>query len=114
MRGYKNYVDCSYLAWWAYKEAGVSIPSTSVEQAKYCYDKGYNVGRDELQPGDLIFWSKRTCTCGRWNEIHHAGIYIGDGKTIEASSGKGRVVINKLWGENGATWRIHSYARPYI
>lgn len=113
LRGQKNYVDCSYLAWWAYKQVGVNIPSTSVMQAKYCYDNGYNIGKSELQPGDLIFWSKRTCHCGRWQEIHHTGIYIGDGKTIEASSSKGRVVINNLWGENGATWRIHSYARPY-
>ncbi|MGI5848521.1 MAG: NlpC/P60 family protein [Christensenellales bacterium] len=112
LRGQKNYVDCSYLAWWAYKQAGVNIPSTSVMQAKYCYGNGYNIGKSELQPGDLIFWSKLSCHCGRWQEIHHTGIYIGDGKTIEASSSKGRVVINNLWGENGATWRIHSYARP--
>lgn len=113
-RGTKNYVDCSYLAWWAYNQAGVDIPSTSVTQAKYCYDNGCNIGKSELQPGDLIFWSKPSCHCGRWEEIHHVGIYIGDGKTIEASSGKGRVVINTLWGENGTTWRIHSYARPYV
>ena len=112
LRGQKNYVDCSYLAWWAYKQVGMNIPSTSVMQAKYCYDNGYNIGKSELQPGDLIFWSKLSCHCGRWQEIHHTGIYIGDGKTIEASSSKGRVVINNLWGENGATWRIHSYARP--
>jgi cell wall-associated NlpC family hydrolase len=113
-RGSKNYVDCSYLAYWAYKQAGVNIPSTSVTQAKYCYDNGYNVGKSELQPGDLIFWSKLSCNCGRWKEIHHVGIYIGDGKTIEASSSSGCVVVRDIWGENGATWRIHSYARPYV
>jgi cell wall-associated NlpC family hydrolase len=43
-RGSGHYVDCSYLAYWAYKQAGVSIPSTSVMQAKYCYDNGYVVG----------------------------------------------------------------------
>lgn len=113
-RGSKNYVDCSYLAYWAYKQAGVDIPSTSVTQAKYCYDNGYNVGKSELQPGDLIFWSKLSCHCGRWEEIHHVGIYIGDGKTIEASSSSGCVVVRDIWGENGKTWRIHSYARPYV
>jgi cell wall-associated NlpC family hydrolase len=112
-RGTGDYVDCSYLTWWAYHQAGVDIPSTSDTQAQYCYDNGYNIGKSELQPGDLIFWSKLSCNCGRWQEIHHVGIYIGDGKTIEASSSKGRVVINELWGENGATWRIYSYARPY-
>lgn len=113
-RGSGDYVDCSYLAWWAYKQAGVDIPSVSESQAKYCYDNGYNIGKAELQPGDLIFWSKLSCHCGRWNEIHHVGIYIGNNKVIEASSSKGRVVINELWGENGAKWRIHSYGRPYV
>jgi len=113
-RGQGNYLDCSYLTMWAYGQAGVSIPSTSVEQARFSYNNGYNIGRSELQPGDLVFWSKLNCHCGRWNEIHHVGIYIGGGKVIEASAGRGRVVINDLWGENGTTWRIHSYSRPYI
>ncbi len=113
-RGSGNYVDCSYLARWAYAQAGVTIPGTSDTQAKYCYDNSYNIGKSELQPGDLIFWSKLSCHCGRWNEIHHVGIYIGDNKVVEASSSKGRVVISELWGENGTKWRIHSYARPYV
>ena len=66
-----------------------------------------------LQPGDLIFWSK-VCTCGRWNEIHHTGIYIGDGRIVDASSSKGRVVLRSLWGENGSAWKIVLYARPHV
>jgi len=112
-RGSGNYVDCSYLAKWAYIQAGVSIPSTSVSQAKYCYDNGYAVGQSELQPGDLIFWSKTSCHCGRWHEIHHVGIYIGNKKVIEASSSKGRVVIRELWGLNGGTWQVYMFARPH-
>ncbi len=112
-RGSGNYVDCSYFTWWAYNQAGISIPTSSVEQARYCYNNGYKIEKTDLQPGDLIFWSKKSCHCGRWHEIHHAGIYLGDNKIIDASSRKGRVVIRKLWGENGATWRIFMYARPY-
>jgi cell wall-associated NlpC family hydrolase len=112
-RGSGNYVDCSYFAWWAYNQVGIRLPKSSVEQARYCYNKKCIVDLSDLQPGDLIFWSKTDCHCGRWREIHHVGIYIGDKKVIEASSSKGRVVIRKLWGIHGGQWRIRMCARPY-
>jgi len=107
-----NSVDCSSLAHWAYDKVCIDIPSTSVSQAKYCYDHGYVIDKSELQPGDLVFWSKTGCHCGRWNEIHHVGIYAGDGKVIEAKTSAGKVVIDDLWGENGRNWKIFMYARP--
>lgn len=106
-------MDCSQLTRYAYAQAGVSLPRTSVAQAKYCYDNGYAVSRGQLMPGDLVFWSK-ACSCGRWNEIHHTGVYIGGGKIVDASSAKGRVVVRDLWGENGDTWKTVLYARPHI
>lgn len=110
-RGSGNYVDCSYFTYWVYNQNGISIPTSSVEQAKYCYFNGYTIDKDDLKPGDLVYWSKKTCNCGRWKEIHHAGIYIGNDKVIEASSSKGRVIIRSLW--NGSEWRIALFARPY-
>ena len=106
-------MDCSQLTQYAYGQAGITLPRTSVEQAKYCYNNGYAISSSQLQPGDLIFWSK-ACTCGRWNEIHHTGIYIGDGRIVDASSSKGRVVLRSLWGENGSAWKIVLYARPHV
>lgn len=111
-RGQGDYVDCSSLVQWAYGQAGVSIPSTSVKQAKYCYDNGYTISKSELQPGDLIFWSNKQSTDGRWMDIHHVGIYAGDGKVIEAKNSTGGVVIDDIWGENGSKWEITMYARP--
>ena len=99
---------------WAYNQAGIDIPTTSVEQARYCQENGRNVGRSELQPGDLVFWSKTTCGCGRWNEIHHVGIYVGNNQVIEASSSKGCVVMQKLWGLDGGKWQVYSFARPGV
>lgn len=114
LRGQGDYVDCSYLTWWAYKQAGIDIPTTSVEQARYCQENGRNVGRSELQPGDFVFWSKTTCECGRWNEIHHVGIYAGNNQVIEASSSKGYVVIQELWGLGSGKWQVYSFARPGV
>jgi len=106
-----HYVDCSSFAYWAYKQAGITIPSTSVEQAKYFYNNGYTVSLDELKPGDLLYWQKTSCHCGRWHEIHHAGIYLGNNLVIEASSSQGCVVIRPLW--SGGEWRLYMAARPY-
>ena len=112
-RGEGNYVDCSSLVQWAYRQAGISIPGTSVAQAQYCANNGLNIGHSELAPGDLVFWSKTTCDCGRWNEIHHVGVYIGDNRVIEASSSKGCVIVRELWGLGGGKWQVHSYGRAY-
>ena len=111
-RGEGNYVDCSSLAQWAYRQAGISIPGTSVAQAQYCANRGLNIGQSELAPGDIVFWSKTTCDCGRWNEIHHVGIYIGDNRVVEASSSKGCVIVRELWGLTGGKWQVNSYGRP--
>lgn len=111
-RGSGDYVDCSYFAWWVYNQVGISIPTSSVMQAKYCYQNDFTIEKEDLQPGDLIFWTKKTCRCGRWHEIHHVAIYISDNMIIEASSGRGCVSICSLWGEDGKTWKIYMYARP--
>lgn len=110
-RGQGRYIDCSWLTYIAYKAAGINIPTTSVEQAKYCYDNNLMVGYNELQPGDLVFWSKTSCGCGRWNEIHHVAIYCGNGKIVEASSSLGKVVYRDLWGMGGGKWKVFGFGR---
>lgn len=105
-------MDCSDLSQYAYAQAGVSIPGTSVTQAQYCYNNGYTIAASSLQPGDLIFWSKTVCSCGRWNEVHHVGVCIGNGRIVDASSSKGRVVLRDLW--SSTNWQIVMYARPHV
>lgn len=112
-RGTGNYVDCSSLTQWAYRNTGVSLPATAAEQAKFCQQNGYTIPKQELQKGDLVFWQKTGCNCGRYDEIHHVGIYLGNGKVVEASSSKGQVVVSDMWGENGGKWQTAFYARPY-
>lgn len=112
----ENKFDCSGLAFWAINEVdsalGGKLYTSAAGQAKYCYDNNLTVGRSELQPGDLVFWQNLGCVgCSRWQEIHHVGIYIGDGKVIEASSSKGRVVIREMWSTPG--YPLYMFARPY-
>jgi cell wall-associated NlpC family hydrolase len=120
-RGQGRYVDCSYFVRWAYNKAGVDNykAATAAEQARYCVNHDAIISKDQLQPGDVVFWRKNGCTCagshcGRYMGIHHVAIYIGDGKLIEASSSKGRVVIRNIWGEGTGKWQIILYARPHV
>ena len=113
-RGTGRYVDCSYLVRWACNEAGITsyTAATAAEQARYCVNNNMLISKDELRPGDVIFWRKNGCNCGRYMEIHHVAIYIGNGKIIEASSSKSCVVINNIWGEgSGGKWEIYYFVR---
>lgn len=115
-RGQGSYVDCSYLVRWAYQQAGVTSykAATAAEQARYCVNNDMIISKDELRPGDVIFWRKNGCDCGRYKEIHHVAIYIGNGMIIEASSSQGCVRIKELWGEgSGGKWQVIYYARPH-
>lgn len=47
--------------------------------------------RKNLKPGDLIFYSYSNN--GRYKNISHVGIYVGDGKMVEAVDEATGVVI---------------------
>jgi peptidoglycan DL-endopeptidase CwlO len=66
--------DCSGFTQYVYKHFGVSIPRVSASQATV----GTYVPREELQPGDLVFFKKP----GR--AVHHVGIYVGNNSFIHS------------------------------
>lgn len=76
--------DRSSLAYYAWKSAGVDISfgggTTAAAEAEGLKDK--TVKEENLQPGDLIFYSYTTN--GRYRNISHVGIYVGNGKMVEA------------------------------
>ncbi len=112
-RGQGDYVDCSYLTQWAYKQAGISLPGTAATQAKYCIDTDCVIDESQLKKGDLVFWTKSGCGCGRYDEVHHVGMYLGNGKVVEASYRAGEVVVRDLWGTDGSgKWQVVMYGRP--
>ena len=78
--------DCSGLTAYVWAAAGVSLPHSSQAQ----FDVGSHVGRDQLAPGDLVFFGA---------PIHHVGIYVGTGRMIDAP-------------ETGDVVRIQSIDRP--
>jgi len=88
--------DCSGLVWRVFKQNGIEIPRTGGPQ----YREGEKLTRDELLPGDLVFFS--TYTSGP----SHVGIYAGDGRFIQAESSDHGARYSEL---DGAYWRDNIY-----
>lgn len=65
--------DCSGLVQYVCKSLGIDVSRVSQDQ----YNDGVAVSREELQPGDLVFFQQG-------GDVHHVGIYVGDGMMIHA------------------------------
>jgi cell wall-associated NlpC family hydrolase len=65
--------DCSGLVYSVYKAHGVLLPRDAGPQATV----GIAVERQELEPGDLVFFA-------RDGAVHHVAIYVGGGDVLEA------------------------------
>lgn len=75
--------DCSGLTSAVYASHGVVIPRDADDQAA----AGWAVDKDDLRPGDLLFYA----TGPDRESIHHVGIYAGDGRMIQAPATGRRV-----------------------
>jgi peptidoglycan hydrolase CwlO-like protein len=63
--------DCSGLVQYTYGHFGINLPRVAADQQ----DVGLKVTRDQLQPGDLVFFG---------DPAHHVGIYVGNGMMLHA------------------------------
>ncbi len=63
--------DCSGLVQYVYGHFGINLPRVAADQQ----DVGLKVTRDQLQPGDLVFFG---------DPAHHVGIYVGNGMMLHA------------------------------
>ena len=84
--------DCSGLVMWAYAQVGVSLPHSTYAQ----YAMGVPVSRDQLEPGDLVFF----------DGVGHVGIYIGGGEFVHAPHTGDVVKVSSL----SESW----YAAMYV
>lgn len=78
--------DCSGFTLYVMKKFNVNLERTASSQ----FNSGAKVDRDNLQAGDLVFFT--TYKKGP----SHVGMYIGDNKFIHASSGVDQVTITDL------------------
>ncbi|MFG2038098.1 C40 family peptidase [Dactylosporangium sp. NPDC048998] len=75
--------DCSGLTMAAWKTAGVVLPHNAARQKQTVQP----ITRSELRPGDLVFYYK---------DVSHVGIYIGEGRVIEAPRAGERISMRLL------------------
>jgi cell wall-associated NlpC family hydrolase len=74
--------DCSGFVQYVFRQAaGLVLPRSSFDQIRL----GASVARDDLQPGDLVFFNTMRATAS------HVGIYIGENRFIHAPS-RGKTV----------------------
>jgi peptidoglycan DL-endopeptidase CwlO len=82
--------DCSGFTMYVYAHFGVSLPHNAAAQ----YGYGSPVSRNDLQPGDLVFF----------DGLGHVGIYVGGGSFIHAPHTGDVVKISSLTGWYAATF----------
>ncbi len=87
--------DCSGLVQYVCRQNGISVNRVAADQSR----NGRYVSRDNLQPGDLVFFAKR----GR---INHVGIYIGNGNMIHAPQTGDVVKVSSI----NTSYRTSTYA----
>ena len=89
--------DCSGFTRWVFAQHGASLPHSSYEQYAMGKRRGFKrvYKRANLKEGDLVFHKTTSAQVG------HAGIYVGDGKFISATSSGGvqvRSLYDSYWG----------------
>ena len=77
--------DCSGFTQYCARQMGYTIQRTATAQLS----NGTKVSRENLKPGDLVFF-------GYGSTASHVGIYIGDGKFVHAQNSNTGVVITSL------------------
>ena len=87
--------DCSGLVQYVCSKNGISVSRVAADQR----NNGTYVSRDNLQPGDLVFF-------GKGGNIHHVGIYVGNGNMIHAPQTGDVVKISSI----NTEYRISQYA----
>jgi hypothetical protein len=79
--------DCSGLTMVCYRLSGLDLPRVSRSQ----FEAGRPVAREELRPGDLVFFATRG-----GSEVSHVGLYLGAGEFIHAPRTGETVQVQQL------------------
>ncbi|MDQ2725489.1 MAG: NlpC/P60 family protein, partial [Actinomycetota bacterium] len=92
--------DCSGLTQFVWNKAGVSIPRVAIDQDNYAVP----VPLSDVRPGDLVFFGA---------DVHHVGMYIGDGLMINAPHTGDVVRVSSIWWSDLVGFgRVHTPGTP--
>ncbi len=79
--------DCSGFVHWAFKQVGISVPSSTAGLSSV----GTKISYSEARPGDLVFFNT-------YKTNGHVGIYLGNGKFIGAQNSTGVAIADMTHG----------------
>jgi cell wall-associated NlpC family hydrolase len=80
-------LDCSGFIRYVFQQAtGINLPRSARDQAKV----GHSVDKDQLQPGDLVFFNTRRF------QFSHVGLYLGNNRFVHSPSSGGSVEVVEL------------------
>jgi len=92
-----NSFDCSGLVFAAYRSAGLGWPNWDRLNAALYSVATKHVPLNQIQPGDLLFYSYK----GTISTIHHITIYAGNGMMWEANSKSKGLIYSDIYSVNG-------------
>ena len=97
-----NSYDCSGFTQYCFKKVGITLKRSAYAQG---YDATYTkiTSASSLKRGDLVYFN----TISDSDLSDHAGIYLGNGYFIHASSGGAKVVVSNL--SSGYYSRVFSW-----
>ena len=88
-------LDCSGLTKLVFGQLGIDLPRVSRDQAEV----GTEVASlKDARPGDLVFFDE---------PVDHVGIYVGDGKMLDAPKTGDKVRIRDVWETPSYTLSLH-------
>ena len=91
--------DCSGLVMYVYRQLGITLD----HYAAWQFLEGTRVAPQDLQPGDLVFFEPKADGPG------HVGMYVGDGKMINAPHTGDVVRIVSIQGRSGYVGAVRPY-----
>ena len=95
-----NSFDCSGFVYYVFKHFGIELATSSSYYWNNSTDFGTVIPESEAIPGDIVSWDG------------HVGIYVGDGKCINALNPSAGVVYTKITSFNNGTQNPpHKYIR---
>ena len=103
VRGAKgpNSFDCSGFVYWCLNQAGVKQSYMTSIVWRNCSKYRRINSMSDIKRGDVLVFKGKSMATG------HVGIYLGDGKMIDASSGAGQVRITSSSILKSSYWQEH-------
>lgn len=88
-----NSFDCSGLVFAAYRSAGLGYPGWDRVNSRIYYSWTKRIPINELQPGDLLYYSYKADI----STIHHITIYAGNGMMWEAHNTRKGLLYSSIY-----------------